>query len=553
MQPIWKQHYPKGIATEIDVNKYNSISELFDNTIVKYRDRPAYTNLGKTLSYGDLDQLSRHFSAYLISELGLQKGDRVAIMMPNLLQYPVVLFAILRAGLVVVNINPLYTQRELAHQLNDSGAKAIVILENFAHTLEKVLDNTPINSVISTRVGDLFDFPKSILINFVIKRVKKMVPAYHLPDAIGFKTVVTEGEKLPHDDAQLQHHDMAFLQYTGGTTGVAKGAVLTHKNMIANLLQARAWINVTLQEGQEIMITALPLYHIFSLTANALLALELGAKSVLITNPRDYKGFVKELSKEKFTYITGVNTLFNKLLNTSGFSELDFSHLKLTLGGGMAVQQAVAKEWKAVTGMPIVEAYGLTETAPAVCVNPLTIKEYTGMIGQPLPSTKVSIRDDAGNEVELGERGELWIRGPQVMSEYWQQPEETRKVFDSEGWFRSGDVAIIDATGNCKIVDRIKDMIIVSGFNVYPNEIEDVVASLDKVLEVGAIGVTAEATGEAVKLFVAKKDDSLTKEEIMQHCKNNLTAYKCPRHIVFVDALPKTNIGKVLRRKLRDL
>jgi long-chain acyl-CoA synthetase len=553
MQHIWKQHYPKGVPAEIDTSKYNSIAELFHNSIDKYGDQPAYTNLGKTLSYKDLERLSRHFSAYLTSELGLKKGDRVVIMMPNLLQYPVVLFAILRAGLVVVNTNPLYTERELAHQLKDSGAKAIVILENFAHTLEKVLDNTPINTVITTRIGDLFDFPKSMLINFVIKRVKKMVPAYHLPDAIDFKTVLKEGGELSHHDAKLQHEDIAFLQYTGGTTGVAKGAVLTHKNMIANLLQARAWINVDLREGEEIIITALPLYHIFALTANALLALELGSKSVLITNPRDYKSFVKELSKEKFTYITGVNTLFNKLLNTPGFSDLDFSHLKLALGGGMAVQQAVAKEWKMVTGMPLVEAYGLTETAPAVCVNPLTIKEYTGMIGQPLPSTEVSIRDDAGNEVELGERGELWIRGPQVMSGYWQQPEETRKVLDSDGWFRSGDVAIIDEKGSCKIVDRIKDMIIVSGFNVYPNEVEDVVASLDKVLEVGAIGVAAETTGEAVKLFVAKKEDSLTEEDIMVHCKKNLSAYKCPRQIVFVDELPKTNIGKILRRKLRDL
>lgn len=553
MQQIWKQYYPKGIPTEIDISKYNSIAELFHNSIAKYRDRPAYTNLGKTLSYDDIDQLSRHFSAYLTSALGLQKGDRVAIMMPNLLQYPVVLFAILRAGLVVVNINPLYTKPELTHQLNDSGAKAIIILENFAHTLEKVLDDTPINSVITTRIGDLFDFPKSVLINFVIKRVKKMVPAYYLPDAINFKTVLTQGKKLPHHDAQLQHEDIAFLQYTGGTTGVAKGAVLTHKNMIANLLQAQAWINKQLQEGQEIMVTALPLYHIFSLTANALLALELGAKSLLITNPRDYKGFVKELSKEKFSYISGVNTLFNKLLNTPGFSDLDFSHLKLTLGGGMAVQKSVAKEWKTVTGVPLVEAYGLTETAPAVCVNPLTIKEYTGMIGMPLPSTDISIRDDTGKEVELGQRGELWIRGPQVMRGYWQRPEETQQVLDSKGWFHSGDVAVMDATGSCKIVDRIKDMIIVSGFNVYPNEIEDVVASLDKVLEVGVIGVADETTGEAVKLFVAKKDDSLTKEDIITYCKKNLTAYKCPRQIVFVDALPKTNIGKVLRRELRNL
>jgi long-chain acyl-CoA synthetase len=553
MRQIWKQHYPKGIPTEINLDEYSSIADLFHKGIAKYRDLPAYENMGKTLSYNDLDCLTRQFSSYLTSELGLKKGERIAIMMPNILQYPVVLFAALRAGLVVVNTNPLYTERELEHQLHDADCSVIVILENFAHTLQAILKNTPIKTVITTRIGDLFDFPKSVLINFVIKRIKKMVPAYHLAEAISFKNALAQGAKLPHSDEQLQHDDIAFLQYTGGTTGVAKGAVLTHKNMLANLLQAQAWAGANLQGGKEVMITALPLYHIFSLTANALFALELGAKIILITNPRDYKGFVKELSKAKFSYMTGVNTLFNKLLITPGFNDIDFSHLKLTLAGGMAVQKAVAAKWKKVTGVPLVEAYGLTETSPAVCVNPLTITEYTGMIGMPLPSTEVSIRDEDGNEVELGERGELWVRGPQVMRGYWNRPEETSNVLSSDGWLRTGDVAIMDDQGSCKIVDRVKDMIIVSGFNVYPNEIEDIVSCLDKVLEVGAIGIPAEGSGEKVKIFVVKKDDSLSEEEVLAYCKENLAAYKRPRYIVFVDKLPKTNIGKILRRELRKL
>ncbi len=553
MQAIWKQHYPEGVPTEINTNEYHSIAELFHQSIEKYRDRPAYSNMGKTLSYDDLDLLTRNFSAYLSSELGLQKGDRIAIMMPNILQYPVVLFAALRAGLVVVNTNPLYTERELEHQLSDAGCSAIVILENFAHTLQKVLKNTPIKTVITTRIGDLFDFPKSVLMNFVVKHIKKMVPDYRLPEAISFKNVLAQGAHLPHQDESLQHEDIAFLQYTGGTTGVAKGAILTHKNMIANLLQAKAWASADLNKSKEVMITALPLYHIFSLTANALFSLEMGAKSVLITNPRDYKGFIKELGKEQFSYITGVNTLFNKLLDTAGFSDLDFSHLKLSLAGGMAVQKAVAEKWKNTTGVPLVEAYGLTETSPAVCVNPLTITDYTGMIGQPLPSTEVAIKDENGNEVALGERGELWVRGPQVMRGYWNRPEETVNVLDKEGWLRTGDVAIINEQGSCKIVDRIKDMMIVSGFNVYPNEIEDVIIFFDKVLEIGAIGVPDDVTGEAVKIFVVKKDNSLTEQELMDYCKENLTAYKRPRQIVFVDELPKTNIGKILRRELRAL
>ncbi|HIO92507.1 MAG TPA: long-chain-fatty-acid--CoA ligase [Leucothrix mucor] len=553
MNKIWLEHYPKGVPAEIDTSEYRSIADLFHQCVGKFRDLPAYSNFGKTITYDDLDRMSRDFAAYLSSELGLKKGDRVAIMMPNLLQYPIVLFGILRAGLVVVNTNPLYTERELEHQLTDAGCEAIIILENFAHTLEKVLPKTAIKTVITTRIGDMLDFPKSMLINFVIKHIKKMVPAFNLPKAVALKEVLKKGSQLPHQDAELEHEDIAFLQYTGGTTGVAKGAVLTHKNMVANLLQAHAWAAADLKEGKETIITALPLYHIFSLTANALFSMKMGANSVLITNPRDYAGFIKELRKVNFSYITGVNTLFNKLLNTPGFDQLDFSHLKVTLGSGMAVQRAVADEWNKITGVPLIEAYGLTETSPAACVNPLDIAEYTGMIGQPISSTEVSIRDDDGNHVALGERGELWIRGPQVMRGYWKRPEETAKVLTDDGWLKTGDVAIMNEAGSCKIVDRIKDMIIVSGFNVYPNEIEDVIALHPKVLEVGVIGILDETCGEAVKVFAVKKDASLNEAELIAYCKENLTAYKRPKIIVFIDELPKTNIGKVLRRELRDM
>jgi len=553
MKKIWLENYPEGIPAEIDTNKYQSVADLFHQNIDKYRELPAYSNMGKVLSYDNLDRLSRDFAAYLSSELGLKKGDRVAIMMPNLLQYPIVLFAILRAGLVVVNTNPLYTERELAHQLSDSACSAIIILENFAHTLEKVLNKTSIKTVITTAVGDRLGFPKSGLVNFVIKHVKKMVPAFHLPHTVAFNKALKIGGQLTFNDAELTHEDIAFLQYTGGTTGVAKGAVLTHKNMVANLLQAHAWAKADLEEGKETVITALPLYHIFALTANALFAMHIGAKNVLITNPRDYAGFIKTLSKEKFSYITGVNTLFNKLLNTAGFKTLDFSALKVTLGSGMAVQKAVAEQWNKVTGVPLIEAYGLTETSPAVCINPLKISEYSGMIGQPISSTEVSIRDENGNEVKQGERGELWIRGPQVMRGYWNRPNETSNVLDNEGWLHSGDIAIMNEIGSCKIVDRIKDMILVSGFNVYPNEIEDVIALHPKILEVGVIGIPDDSSGEVVKVFAVKKDASLSEKELMAYCKENLTAYKRPKHIVFVDDLPKTNIGKILRRELRDM
>jgi long-chain acyl-CoA synthetase len=553
VEKVWLKNYPPGVPEFIDPDEYKSLSDLFTQSIQKFRDLPAYSNLGSTISYAELDQLSRDFGAYLSNQAGLTKGDRIAIMMPNLIQYPVALFGALRAGLIVVNTNPLYTDRELEHQLNDSGAKAIVILENFAHTLADVLADTEIETIITTKIGDMAAFPKSLLINFVVKHVKKMVPPFSLPSAISFKDVIAQGKDKPFSEADNSHEDVAFLQYTGGTTGVAKGAALTHKNMIANLLQAHAWASADLIEGKETFITALPLYHIFSLTANAMFALKVGAKSVLITNPRDMPGFVKELSKEKFSYITGVNTLFNGLLNTPGFDQLDFSHLKIVLGGGMAVQEFTANQWQEVTGHVLIEAYGLTETSPAACINPINIEKFTGNIGLPISSTEVCVRDEEGNSLSFDEPGELCIRGPQVMQGYWNRPKETANVLEDDGWLHTGDVVIINNDGYVKLVDRLKDLIIVSGFNVYPNEIENVVALHPKVLEVGAIGVVHAKSGEAVKIFVVKSDQSLTEQELQDYCHEEMTRYKCPKYIEFVDDLPKSNVGKVLRKDLRKL
>ena len=551
MEKVWLKNYPAGVPETIDPNDYKSLGDMVLNSVHKFRDRPAYTNLGTVLSYEDIENLTRDFAAYLTQKVGLKKGDRIAIMMPNLLQYPIVLFAALRAGLIVVNTNPLYTQRELEHQLNDSGAVAIVILENFAGTLSKILEHTKIKTIVTTRIGDLAPFPKSILINFVVKHIKKMVPPFNLPTAVKFNDALSQGKNESFEDADITHEDIAFLQYTGGTTGVAKGAALTHRNMIANLLQVKAWASNELkEESKEVFITALPLYHIFSLTANAF-ALTLGAKSVLITNPRDMKGFVKELSQEKFTFMAGVNTLFNGLLNTPDFDKLDFSHVKLFLGGGMAVQESVAKEWKAVTDQTIIEAYGLTETSPGVCVNPTNNQEFTGNIGLPISSTEVCVKDKEGKQLIFNEPGELCVRGPQVMQGYWKCPEETANVMDDKGWLHTGDIAIIDERGFVKLVDRLKDLIIVSGFNVYPNEVENVVSSHPKVLEVGAIGVPHEKSGEAVKLFVVKKDNNLTEEELKAFCYEEMTHYKCPKYIQFIDDLPKNNVGKVLRKDLR--
>ena len=552
MEKIWLDSYPKGVGPEIDTNEYSSLNDVMNTSVSRFGDKPAYENLGKAITFNDLDRLTAQFASYLTNVAGLEKGDHIAIMLPNLLQYPIALFGALRAGLTVVNTNPLYTDRELEHQLKDSGAKAIVILENFASTLTKVIDKTQVKTVITTQIADVISFPKSLLINSIVKYVKKMVPAFSLPGAIKFNNVLAEGAKFPFKEVIVGHEDVAFLQYTGGTTGLSKGAALTHRNMIANLLQAHVWAGRDLDDGKELVVTALPLYHIFALTANALFSMKIGANSMLITNPRDMPGFIKLLKGRQFSYITGVNTLFNGLIHTPGFDALDFSKLKLSLGGGMAVQRYVADEWKRITGCTLVEAYGLTESSPAVCINPVTLQEFNASIGLPLPSTEVCIRDENNVELGLNEPGELCVRGPQVMKGYWNRPGETAKVLDDDGWLKTGDVATIDEKGFVKIVDRLKDLIIVSGFNVYPNEIEDVAASHPKILEAGAIGIADDKSGEVVKLFVVKGDDSLTEEEVLEHCKAELTGYKRPKHIAFVDELPKSNVGKILRRELRD-
>ena len=552
MQKVWLESYPEGVPHEIDVNEYQSVLEIFEDSVNKYRDKPAFINMGKTLTYGEVDQKARDFAAYVQNELGLQQGDRLAIMMPNLLQYPVAIFGAMKAGLSIINVNPLYTPRELKHQLSDASADAIIIVANFASTLESIIKETPVKHVIVTELGDELGGLKSFLVNFVVKYIKKMVPGYNLPQAKKYKTIIKAGAGMSLEESTLGHNDIAFLQYTGGTTGVAKGAVLTHKNMVANILQANAWLSQIVQKGQEVIITALPLYHIFSLTANCMVFCKNGGLNVLITNPRDMKGFVKELSQHKFTAITGVNTLFNGLLNTPGFDELDFSNLHLTLGGGMAVQEAVADRWQKVTGRPLLVGYGLSETSPAVCISPMNQEANDGTIGLPISSTEVSIRNDDGESLPAGEAGELWVRGPQVMRGYLERPEETAKVLTEDGWFATGDVAVMDERGYFKIVDRKKDMILVSGFNVYPNEIEDVIAVNKKVLEVAAIGVPSESSGEVVKIFVVKKDPSLTEEELKDFCKANLTGYKRPKVIEFRDELPKSNVGKILRRELRD-
>jgi len=554
MDKPWLNSYQDGVPAEINLNEHPSVVDIFTNACKDYADLPSFTNFGKTINYRELDNYTNHFASWLIHEAGMKKGDRIAIMMPNLLQYPVAVFGALRAGLVVVNTNPLYTDRELEHQLKDSGAKAIVVVEAFASTLADVVGDTDVEVVITTRFGDMLSFPKSLLLNFVIRHVKKMVKPYELPGSFKFKDVLSKGASLPPVTAELGHDDIAFLQYTGGTTGVAKGAMLTHGNMVANIVQAYHWIVVDdLDEGKEIIITALPLYHIFALTANCLTFMKLGALNVLITNPRDMPGFVKELKKFRFTAFTGVNTLFNALMNTDGFKDLDFSGLKMTLGGGMAVQKAVAERWKEITGVPLVEAYGLTETSPAACINPMNLQDYNESIGLPIPSTDACVRSEDNVTLPIGEAGELCIRGPQVMAGYWQRPEATANAIDSDGWLRTGDVAVMDENGYFKIVDRLKDMILVSGFNVYPNEIESVIAMMPEVAEVGAIGIPDEHSGEVVKVVISKKDDSLTEAAVKAHCKENLTGYKRPKVVQFIDELPKTNVGKILRRELRDL
>ncbi|MDN0121649.1 long-chain-fatty-acid--CoA ligase FadD [Yersinia aleksiciae] len=551
MEKVWLKRYPADVPAEIDPDRYSSLVEMFENAALRYADQPAFINMGEVMTFRKLEERSRAFAAYLQQGLGLQKGDRVALMMPNLLQYPIALFGILRAGMVVVNVNPLYTPRELEHQLNDSGAAAIVIVSNFAHTLEKVVFKTQVKHVILTRMGDQLSTAKGTLVNFVVKYIKRLVPKYYLPDAISFRTALQKGRRLQYVKPDVINTDMAFLQYTGGTTGVAKGAMLTHRNMQSNLEQAKAAYAPLLQPGHELVVTALPLYHIFALTMNCLLFIELGGRSLLITNPRDIPGMVKELSRYPFTAMTGVNTLFNALLNNEEFTKLDFSTLRLSVGGGMPVQQAVAERWEKLTGKHLLEGYGLTECSPLVTGNPYDLKHYSGSIGLPVPSTDVRLVDDEGQEVAFGEPGELWVRGPQVMLGYWQRPEATDEVL-KDGWLATGDIATLDEQGFLRIVDRKKDMILVSGFNVYPNEIEDVVALHPKVLESAVIGVPNGAAGEAVKVFIVKKDATLTQEELLTHCRRYLTGYKVPKIVEFRDELPKSNVGKILRRELRD-
>lgn len=552
MKKIWLDSYPEGIPAEVDLNEFRSLGDLFERGVEKYATHTAYIHMGCRVTYAQLDRLVTDFAAFLQGSLGLEKGERIALMMPNALQYPIAMFAALRAGLVVVNVNPLYTPRELEHQLRDAEVSAIVLMENFAHTLERVLPKLTLKHIVVTSLGELLGVPKRWVVDLVVRHVKKLVPAWQLSGHISFSEALGRGQGHSFKPVDVGHDDIAYLQYTGGTTGLAKGAVLTHGNIVANLQQAHAWIGPFIRPGEEVIITALPLYHIFSLTANCLTFFKIGATNVLITNPRDIPAFVKTLEKTPFTVLTGVNTLFNALLNDEAFRRLDFSRFKIALGGGMAVQQSVAERWAAVTGTPLIEAYGLTETSPAVTINPLDLKAFNHSIGLPVSSTDISIRNDDGQELPIGEAGELCVRGPQVMREYWRRPDETRRVFTDDGYLKTGDVAMVDEKGFVRIVDRKKDMILVSGFNVFPNEVEDVVASHPDVLEVAAIGVPDERTGEAVKVFVVPRGPGLTKEALVAHCKANLTAYKVPHLIEFRDELPKSNVGKILRRVLRD-
>ncbi len=551
MEKTWLKSYPEGVPEEIDPGHYPSLLELFEESLSNNADRVAFINMGKSMTYREVDEKSKAFAAYLQQDLKLKKGDSVALMMPNLLQYPVALIGVIRAGCIVVNVNPLYTPRELEHQLNDSGAKAILIIANFADTLQKVLNKTGVEHVILTQMGDMLGGLKGRAINFAVKHVKKMIPSFDLPTAVGFKQALSRGEKLTYTKPSINGDDLAFLQYTGGTTGVSKGAMLTHFNMVANLEQVVGCLNPLLREGQEFVVTPLPLYHIFALTANLLTFMKFGSVNLLITNPRDMPGFVKELGKYQMTVLTGVNTLFNGLLNTPGFNDLDFSKLRLSLGGGMAVQRPVAERWQNTTGSGLVEGYGLTECCPLVTITPCDAGGFTGSIGLPAPSTDIMLADEQGNAVPVGESGELWVRGPQVMKGYYNRPDATDEVMHGD-WFATGDIATMDEKGFFFIVDRKKDMIIVSGFNVFPNEIEEVAAMNEKVLECAVVGVPNDVCGEVVKLFIVKKDDSLTEDEIKAHCKEHLTGYKVPKMVEFRDELPKTNVGKILRRLLKD-
>ena len=550
MERPWLSQYPPGVPAEIDVAEYQSVRDVFEESCRTYAKRPAFTCMGRQITFADLDALSSTFGGWLQS-VGCTRGTRIALMMPNILQYPICVFGALRAGCTVVNVNPLYTARELEHQLIDSGAEVIVVVENFARTLSQAIARTRIRQVIVTSIGELLA-AKGRVVDLVLRRVKRMVPPWTLPGAIRFTDAMKAGRKRALSPIPIGHDDIAFLQYTGGTTGVAKGAMLLHRNIVANLLQARAWLRPFLDGRREVILTPLPLYHIFSLTANCLVFMSIGGENVLITNPRDIRGMVKTMRGSRFTAMTGVNTLFNALLNNERFRRLDFSAFRLTLGGGMAVQEAVAKRWKEITGVPLIEAYGLTETSPAATMNPLDLPQFNGSIGLPIPSTDIVLRDDAGRDVKPGEPGEICIKGPQVMAGYWQRPDETAKAMTPDGYFMSGDIGTMDERGYIRIVDRKKDMILVSGFNVYPNEIEGIVAMHDGVLECAAVGIPDRKSGEAVKLFVVRKDVGLTAPALLSHCRRHLAGYKCPREIEFRSDLPKSNVGKILRRELRD-
>ncbi len=558
MERIWLDSYTEGAPHDVDPDAYPSLAALVDEAIARFGDRPAFESMGARITFAELDRLAKDFAGFLNATAGLAAGDRIALMMPNVLQYPVALVGALRAGLVVVNTNPLYTARELRHQLADSGARAIVVLENFGHVLEECIGDTEVEHVVVTGLGDMLGFPKSALANFVVRHVKKLVPRFRIDGAVRWGDALAKGRAAVADrgaaagKVEPSGDDLAFLQYTGGTTGLSKGAMLTHRNMVANILQTDGFLRPFAREGEEVIVTALPLYHIFALTVNCLTYMRFGAMGLLIANPRDMPGFVKTLKGVRFTAITGVNTLFNGLMNTGGFAELDFSSLRISVGGGMAVQSAVAERWKRMTGVALLEGYGLTETSPAACMNPMHLADYTGMVGVPMPGTECRVIDEAGNALPTDTPGELCVRGPQVMKGYWNRPEETAEVLDDAGWLRTGDVAEMDAGGFFRIVDRKKDMILVSGFNVYPNEVEEVVSQHPEVLEVGAIGVADERSGEVVKIVVVKRSPGLTEESLRAYCEEHLAGYKRPRHVEFAQELPKTNVGKILRRELRE-
>jgi long-chain acyl-CoA synthetase len=551
---IWTKHYPKGVPTSVEdeIARYSSALDVFEEACKQFPMRPAFSNFGKTITFSELNRKAECFAAYLQNELKMKKGDRIAIQMPNCLQYPIALFGSLKAGLVIVNTNPLYTEREMKHQFNDAGVSTLLVVANFAHLVQAILPQTKIRHVIVTELGDMLDFPKRLIVNLVVKKVKKMVPSYSLPEAISFRAALEKGASQTLSPVSIAPEDIAFLQYTGGTTGVSKGAMLTHKNVIANMVQIRNWMLPKLKEGEEIGVCALPLYHIFALTLHALALVRYGCHNILITNPRDLPALVKDLKKYPFSIMSGVNTLFNALNHHAGFQALDFSHLKVSVAGGMALQKPVAAKWKEVTKTAVIEGYGLTETSPVVCVNPIDGTDRVGTIGLPVPSTYVKMINDDGQDVALGESGELCVKGPQVMKGYWQRPEETEGVMTKDGWFKTGDIAVMDPDGFCRIVDRKKDMILVSGFNVYPNEVEEVIASMPGVLECAAVGMPSDHSGEVVKVFVVKKDESLTAEQVIAFARKELTSYKVPKQVEFRKELPKTNVGKILRRALRD-